>query len=235
MVDVREEMVDAVVGDVREQWRRARFRPTDLVWIDDGPFVRLLLVNQSGMVLYAKGPSGATLKGDRVSLGEVLGAAVARERLEIVTRVIETGEGEEYFEFCEGVRHRVRVVAVEPGVLENGERAALMVSRPEIHVQVDPAPGMATRATATFGPLGKLSDRELEVLRLIAHFGTTGAVARRLVRSTKTVENQIQSIHRKLAVSNRSELVRIACEAGLPAFADGEWATILAARGRAAH
>ena len=65
------------------------------------------------------------------------------------------------------------------------------------------------------GPGGELSDRELEVLRMMA-FGLTNAeIGERLYVSVRTVESHRSHIHQKLNVRNRAELVRRAKEAGL--------------------
>lgn len=65
------------------------------------------------------------------------------------------------------------------------------------------------------GPGGELSDREAEVLRLIA-FGLTNAeIAERLYVSVRTVETHRAHINQKLGVRSRAELVRLARDAGL--------------------
>jgi len=65
------------------------------------------------------------------------------------------------------------------------------------------------------GPGGDLSDRELEVLRMIALGLTNAEIGERLFVSVRTVETHRSHIHQKLNVRNRAELVRRAREAGL--------------------
>ncbi|MEO5678938.1 MAG: response regulator transcription factor, partial [Acidimicrobiales bacterium] len=65
------------------------------------------------------------------------------------------------------------------------------------------------------GPGGDLSDRELEVLRMIALGLTNAEIGERLYVSVRTVETHRSHIHQKLNVRNRAELVRRAREAGL--------------------
>jgi two-component system response regulator NreC len=60
-----------------------------------------------------------------------------------------------------------------------------------------------------------LSDREIEVLRLIALGHTNNEIAERLYLSVRTVESHRAHIQQKLALSSRSELVRYAIERGL--------------------
>ena len=65
------------------------------------------------------------------------------------------------------------------------------------------------------GPGGELSDRELEVLRMVALGLTNAEIGQRLFVSVRTVETHRSHIHQKLNVRNRAELVRRAKEAGL--------------------
>ncbi|WP_225978356.1 response regulator [Gandjariella thermophila] len=64
----------------------------------------------------------------------------------------------------------------------------------------------------------QLTERETEVLRLVAKGLTARQIANRLVISHRTVENHVQSTLRKLQLHNRVELARYAIEHGL----DGE-------------
>ena len=61
----------------------------------------------------------------------------------------------------------------------------------------------------------QLTERETEVLRLVAKGLTARQIANRLVISHRTVENHVQSTLRKLQLHNRVELARYAIEHGL--------------------
>lgn len=61
----------------------------------------------------------------------------------------------------------------------------------------------------------RLTDRETDVLRLVAKGLTARQIATRLVLSHRTVENHVQSTLRKLQLHNRVELARYAIEHGL--------------------
>ncbi|WP_028924744.1 response regulator [Pseudonocardia acaciae] len=61
----------------------------------------------------------------------------------------------------------------------------------------------------------KLTDRETDVLRLVAKGMTARQIAARLVLSHRTVESHVQSTLRKLQLHNRVELTRYAIERGL--------------------
>jgi DNA-binding NarL/FixJ family response regulator len=66
-------------------------------------------------------------------------------------------------------------------------------------------------------PQTRLTDRETEVLRLVAKGLTYKQVAERLVLSHRTVQNHVQNVLRKLQLHTRYELVRYAVQKGLDA------------------
>ncbi len=61
----------------------------------------------------------------------------------------------------------------------------------------------------------RLTERETEVLRLVAKGLTYKQIAQRLVLSHRTVQNHVQNTLGKLQLHNRVELVRYAIEKGL--------------------
>lgn len=70
----------------------------------------------------------------------------------------------------------------------------------------------STRAAAKDA---ELSNRELEILRLLGRGNTTAAIADQLSISRTTVNNHVQHILRKLGAHNRLEAIRRAEHAGL--------------------
>jgi two-component system response regulator NreC len=60
-----------------------------------------------------------------------------------------------------------------------------------------------------------LSERETEVLKLIALGHTNAEIATHLYLSTRTIETHRANLHRKLGVSGRPELVRYALKHGM--------------------
>jgi two-component system, NarL family, response regulator NreC len=65
------------------------------------------------------------------------------------------------------------------------------------------------------GPPDDLSEREVEVLRLIARGHTNAEIAAQLYLSVRTVESHRSHIQQKLRLSTRAELVGYALERGL--------------------
>ena len=88
------------------------------------------------------------------------------------------------------------------------------------HQYVHPTLGAAllapdAPAARLAGPGGELSEREIEVLQLIAWGLTNAEIAERLFVSIRTVETHRAHIHQKLNVHTRAELVRLARGANL--------------------
>lgn len=70
-------------------------------------------------------------------------------------------------------------------------------------------------AGAPAADVPRLTDRETEVLRLVAKGLSAKQIATRLSLSHRTVENHVQATLRKLQLANRVELTRYAIERGL--------------------
>jgi len=86
------------------------------------------------------------------------------------------------------------------------------------------SPAIAARLISYFGSMAppapqtvfpQLSDREREVLTLIAHGASNADIAARLVLSPKTVRNHITNILSKLQAADRTEAILRARDAGL--------------------
>ena len=71
---------------------------------------------------------------------------------------------------------------------------------------------MAAAPDGPTGPLAELSEREIEVLRLIALGHTNTEIADQLYLSVRTVETHRARIQQKLGFSTRAELVRYALD-----------------------
>lgn len=108
-------------------------------------------------------------------------------------------------------------------LLKGADRAAILaavagVARGEAILGA----GVAERVIAHFAqpgphstPLPELTDREREVLRLVADGLTNQAIAERLFVSPKTARNHVSNILMKLQVGSRTDASRKAREAGI--------------------
>jgi DNA-binding NarL/FixJ family response regulator len=74
---------------------------------------------------------------------------------------------------------------------------------------------LAVEPAGDDGATPKLTDRETEVLRLVAKGLSYRQIAERLVLSHRTVQNHVQNTLGKLQLHNRVELTRYAIEQGL--------------------
>jgi predicted ATPase/class 3 adenylate cyclase/DNA-binding CsgD family transcriptional regulator len=92
--------------------------------------------------------------------------------------------------------------------LSRGDGIALAVATAE------PEPGIAST-----GPAAPLSDREREIMALLAGGATDAQIARRLFLSVNTVRSHLDRIRDKTGARRRPELVRYAIRAGIEAIA----------------
>jgi len=92
-------------------------------------------------------------------------------------------------------------------------RAVRMAASGETYLQ--PELGARLAAEPEASATDDLSEREVEVLRLIALGYTNNEIAEQLYLSVRTVESHRAHIQQKLRLTTRSELVRYALERGL--------------------
>lgn len=137
------------------------------------------------------------------------------ERLSIVRRVLETGKALTVLGMTFGSWNRSVYRPVPPD-----NTAVLVVCRPATDADRADATdaaceGVIQARTHDMGPLAALTQRELEVLRLIGEGLSTAQIADKLHRSVKTMEWHRVALGAKLKVKSRVELARIALRAGL--------------------
>jgi two-component system, NarL family, response regulator NreC len=92
-------------------------------------------------------------------------------------------------------------------------KAVRLAASGETYLQPELGARLASEPEAD--PTDELSERELEVLRLIALGYTNNEIAEQLYLSVRTVESHRAHIQQKLRRTTRSELVRYALERGL--------------------
>lgn len=73
---------------------------------------------------------------------------------------------------------------------------------------------MASNETSSVHGQGSLSDRELQILELVASGLTNQEISEQLEISKRTVDNHISNILTKTATGNRVELFRWALQSG---------------------
>ena len=109
--------------------------------------------------------------------------------------------------------HRARLIPAEAAAeLTRDARAGLLDG--ECVAAVLEAAGQARPRVHDLRPAG-LSDREIEVLRLVATGFSNPEIATRLVISPRTAEHHVQHIYRKLGVRSRPAVAFFAMEHGL--------------------
>ena len=209
--------------------------PIRVALVDDHPVFRL------GMAGLLASLSGITVVGQAADAAEAL--ALPLDAIDVVLMDLHLGEDSGIETTRELVRRapgvRVLVVTMREdddsvvacmrvgarGYLLKGatpdevERAVRAVANGEIIL----GPAVAARAVAalTTGrpaervPFPELTDREREVLDLVARGHDNLTIARRLVLSPKTVRNVVSNVLTKLAVRDRAAAVVRAREAGL--------------------
>lgn len=74
-----------------------------------------------------------------------------------------------------------------------------------------PGPTPATRS----GTGGRLNDRDLELLRLLAEGGSTARAAAAMAVSTNTVRTRLRRVQRKLDAADRDQVLRRVRDLGI--------------------
>lgn len=212
---------------LNEESRERALADAEWVWraLTIEPGAGIALVRADGFVIYANQtmceiwtPTGEqTLEMTGRNISEWYGPERTAEMLSVIKRVIEGGVPIVRRAIFRGrqIRSTHRAMDAPPGELGRD----LVVS----HYFTDDiaAPGehaeyeMEDAPYADFGPLDVLTTRELEILALLGQGLTVNAVAQMIFRSPKTVENHRLSIGRKLKLSNRVQLAKLAFRAGL--------------------
>lgn len=158
-----------------------------------------------------------------LNLGDTSGVDATRELTATLpdTRVLVLSASGEHSDVLEAVK------AGASGYLVKSASAAELVDAVRRTADGDPVftPGLAGLVlgeyrrmagdSAAGDPTPRLTDRETDVLRLVAKGLTSRQIASKLVISPRTVENHVQSTLRKLQLHNRVELARYAIEHGL--------------------
>ncbi|MGN8246761.1 response regulator [Cellulomonas soli] len=211
--------------------------PVRVVVVDDHPVFRL------GMAALLDSLDGIEVTGQAAGAGAARALLTSGVRADVVLMDLDLGDGSGVDVTREILRERpdLRVLVVTMhededtvvAAVRAGARGYLVKSAPPDAVEravravaageMILAPAVAERALAyVLGgraavrvPFPRLTDREREVLDLVAAGLDNLAVSRRLHLSPKTVRNHVANVLTKLEVSDRSALIVRAREEGL--------------------
>lgn len=142
--------------------------------------------------------------------------AVLRERPQLRVLVVTMLEDDD--SLFAAIRAGARGYLLKSASPAEVERAVRAVANGELHVAAGVAErvlGFVTGARRAATPFPELTEREREVLDLVARGLDNLAVARRLSLSDKTVRNHLSAVLAKLGVADRSQAIVRAREAGL--------------------
>jgi DNA-binding NarL/FixJ family response regulator len=205
--------------------------------VDDHPVFRIgmaaLLDSLDGVTVVAQAasaaeartllaaPDGVDVVVMDLDLGDGSGVEVtrdlARSRPDLPVLVMTMHEDDDSVAAC--LRAGARGYLVKSASPPEVERAVRAVANGELIL----APGVAARAVANVlgggpraaVPFPQLTDREREVLALVAVGLDNTAISRRLSLSAKTVRNYVAGVLAKLALRDRAAAIVAAREAGL--------------------
>ncbi|MGE3285771.1 MAG: response regulator [Pseudonocardia sp.] len=202
--------------------------------VDDHPVFRLgmvaLLSTLDGIEVVAQAASAAEAAdlGEDVevvlmdlNLGDGSGVEVTRDlvrrRPDLRILVVTMHSDDE--SVVASLRAGARGYLLKGATPEEVERAVRAVANGEVIL----GPDVAARAmafvaggrTARVVPFPQLTDREREVLDLVARGFDNATISRRLVLSPKTVRNHVTNVVAKLGVPDRSAAIVLAREEGL--------------------
>lgn len=197
--------VVATAGDGAEALRRMPAARPDVVVLDlqmprlgGVEATRRIVAGYPGirvLVLSASGEQADVLEAVKAGATGYLVKSASRE--ELLAAVRRTGRGEGVF---------------TPGLagLVLGEFRRLAGADP-----ADPAAPESPAGATGDGMTPRLTERETEVLRLVAKGLGSRQIAERLMISHRTVQNHVQNVLNKLQLHNRVELTRYVIEQGL--------------------
>ena len=163
---------------------------------------------------YVKGPRPTVLILDVNMPGESGLAAIPRIRGETPeTQIVVLTMQDETAFARQALQAGVLAYILKEAASEELVKAVRMAAVGKTYLQ--PELGARLAAEPEAPAPDDLSERELEVLRLIALGHTNNEIAQQLFLSVRTVESHRSHIQQKLGLTNRAELVRYAIDRGL--------------------
>jgi two-component system response regulator NreC len=149
--------------------------------------------------------------GDESSLPEI---PAMRERTPETAIVVLTMQNDPAFA-SEALRNGALGYVLKQSAGEELVRAVRLAAAGETYLNPKLGAMLASRPQWSDGELDGLTQREVEVLKLIALGHTNAEIAEQLFLSTRTIETHRAHVQRKTGRSTRAELVRYALDNGL--------------------
>jgi DNA-binding NarL/FixJ family response regulator len=210
--------------------------PIRVMVVDDHPVFRMgmagLLSSLGGIDVVAQAASGAEAVAAAGStpmdvvlmdlhLGEESGIEATREivRRHPEVRVLVVTMQEDDESVVASMRAGARGYLLKGASPEEVERALRAVANDEVilgaKVAARAMAAVTAGRTAARVPFPELTDREREVLDLVARGFDNTTISRRLVLSPKTVRNHVANVLNKIGAADRSAAIVVAREGGL--------------------
>jgi two-component system response regulator NreC len=115
----------------------------------------------------------------------------------------------------EALRAGAQAYVLKEAAEQDLVEAVRLASRGQTYLHPRVGAKLAAAPPEASGPPGGLTEREAEILRLIALGHTNSEIGRQLFLSVRTVESHRAHIQQKLRRTSRAELVRYALDHGL--------------------
>ncbi len=182
------------------------------------PGIGIAIMQADGTIVYANDEINRIIRGSGTEnptgrlLHEVFPEEFVAERMMIIEQVLQSGEPAVLRHIVQGFQVETVMQAM---ARPEGANMVVVITRHGDSGAEAQGYRVVDSALADLGPLNVLTPREVEVLALIGKGMRISEIARVLYRSPKTVENHRASIGRKLGVTRRMELARLAYQAGL--------------------
>jgi len=154
----------------------------------------------------------------------------AEEREDLHREVRESREAISFVQFFSARRMYCRAMPIDSTAFGFDGTLSMAIEAPQPIADISETP-IRVLKFPQLAALSVLTNVELRTLYDLACGRSNNDTALRHFRSVRTIENHVESIHRKLGTPTRSALVRFATERGVHGFTPDEWDTIVLGAG----